>query len=236
MTAYAYDDKYGFLGNGLFDPQFRSKGYCSEIFEYCRDTLGHRQIGGDGVMYMMEAFRRWGFTDYHFINTFQYVVQPKLLINVQNIKDVQSEEDVNKLLKYDKEVFGFDRSKVLKLMLKSQSDVEFKIAFDKDLIGNESVVGYGLIRKTLDQDWFVGPLIANNEDIARDLFQALVQDKQNQQIHLISEEISTKTAKLVEKFNMKQIMEPKRRRVYINGNPNRSDYDKIYFNMSLGFN
>eukprot|EP00347_Sterkiella_histriomuscorum_P010291 403376867 len=145
-------------------------------------------------------------------------------LQIQNLSEIEWKQ----VLYYDQTVFGFDRSNVLKVLF-DKPDIFSKIA-----VQDNQIVGYGIIKKTLDGNWYIGPLSVDNFEIADQIFLSLCESKENQKVYIVVEEAAQNGMELVQKYQMKKYYDAAR--MQNKGVPKEFNYEKIYFNMSMAFN
>lgn len=83
------------------------------------------------------------------------------------IKDVK-QIDINKLIKYDREVCGYDRSQILKKLHQIDPFNATTLVFESE----GEVKGYGILRRCVE-GYKIGPLLAENVKTASEILHAL---------------------------------------------------------------
>lgn len=143
--------------------KFRGSGYGSKIFEharnYCKDS---KSMALDATGQHINNYMRYGFKSYCQIISYKKEAQGKLGPNVVDIHKVP----IEKILEYDLSVFGYPRRRFLELLLEQRNMYGLAVMED------DKVIGYGIIRKSTS-GYLVGPLSADNSEIANELYESL---------------------------------------------------------------
>eukprot|EP00347_Sterkiella_histriomuscorum_P005388 403356804 len=229
LCGYAYSNQFGFLGNFIVDPNLRNIGCGKQLQLHVRSQMREvQQIGADGVLEMIPLYKKWGgFISHQVFAHLHDVQQDTPIADEETIFDL-SQVEKQQVIDYDTQIFGVDRQKVLNIMFKVP-EIQTKV-----YIKDGCIVGFGMIRKTMSDDWHLGPLSADNQEVAQQLFQALCNGKKGDKVIVVTEEKSHNGMELVKKFEMKQFFEATR--IYKNDERLPHNYDKIYTNMSMAFN
>lgn len=171
--------------------------------------MGDRNIGLDGLIVQQENYQKSGFQlayyhiRYETVGGTTYPNYPDL-INL-------SEVPFTKLEKYDRLVFPTKRTKFLQNWLIPPG--RFALA----VISDDQLVGYGVIRPSY-QGFRIGPLFANNRQIAEALFDALLAKVPNQPVFIDVPDINSEAIALVTSRNMNTVFSAAR--MYTKGSPN----------------
>lgn len=165
ISSVAYDDNFGFLGFYIVKPEYRGKGYGIKIWNEAIKHLPTQNIGLDGVVEQQENYKKSGFklaynnARYKFISHKFAQTDPRV-----KSADSVSFDDLNE---YDSKFFPIDRKTFLKKWIEQPASTTLVY-----LVENQ-IQGYGMIRKCRE-GYKIGPLFADNFEIADKLFQALV--------------------------------------------------------------
>jgi len=172
ISVVNYSADFGFLGFYIVHPDFRGTGAGMAIWNVGMEHLADRTIGLDGVVHQQENYQKSGFVyagrniritgipDFDKANGFTGVIRNYEIA------------DTPALLKYDRLHFPANREN----FTRAWTDPNFgpgrrtRIA----VIDNQ-VIGYGTLR-ACRSGYKIGPLFANDEQIARGLFEALCCD------------------------------------------------------------
>ncbi len=203
ISSVAYDSSFGFLGFYIVKPEYRDKGYGIQIWNAAIKHLPTQNIGLDGVLAQQENYKKSGFKlayrniRYEGMGTSAHQVDNPSVIPLSSIQFEQ-------LFKYDNQVFPTSRSVFLKEWIKQSESLA--VAYQKD--GN--LLGYGMVRKCRI-GYKVGPLFADNKDIADVLFQKMRSFVgQDKQIFLDTPGVNKSAILLAEKYGMKPVFETAR--------------------------
>lgn len=178
ISAVKYSNKYAFLGHFIVDKPYRGRGYgvatrtvaLSSLPEGCNIAL---DVFEDEVL---QHGRPLG-TQPTWRN--QYVTIPAgegnlALANAQYQQETAilpaSDLQFSDLIVYDTSIHGYSRPLFLKQWISAPNCFAY-VATHK----NGSVVGYTVVRTVFGQDgeWRVGPLLADNSQIAIGLYKAI---------------------------------------------------------------
>lgn len=202
ISSVAYDSSFGFLGFYIVKPEYRDKGYGIQIWNEAIKHLPTQNISLDGVLAQQENYKKSGFKlayrniRYEGVGTNDKVDDP----NILPISQVPFEQ----LLEYDKLVFPTERTVFLKEWFKQPESLAVAYVEDKKLLG------YGMVRKCRT-GFKVGPLFADNENIADILFRKMRSFVgAGAQIFLDTPEVNKQAVALAEKYGMKPMFETAR--------------------------
>ncbi|WP_243902665.1 GNAT family N-acetyltransferase [Aetokthonos hydrillicola] len=208
ISAVAYDQFFGFVGLYIVKPQFRGRGFGMKLWHAAMVYLGtERNIGLDGVVAQQDNYRKSGFQLAY--NHIRYegvgggVVPP----GVVELNTLTFEE----LVIYDRQLFPAERSVFLQNWIHQPESASFGIITDKHL------VGYGVIR-TCGIGFKIGPLFANDEQIAETIFQALVAKSPDKKVFLDVPDVNPHAIALAQRHGMKPVFEAAR--MYTQSPPN----------------
>ena len=203
ISAVSYGWKFGFLGFYITKPEYRGKGYGIQVWNKAIDYLGNQNIGLDGVVAQQENYKKSGFKlAYHSIR-YEGKWISKSKYSSANIVEI-SKIPFEQLVKYDSQLFPATRPEFLRLWIKQPKCLA--IGFLK----NNKLQGYGMVRKCRT-GFKIGPLFADNESIAAQLFNNLrkfVDDETP--VFLDIPEVNKAAVTLAEKYQMKPMFETAR--------------------------
>ena len=198
ISAVAYDDKFGFLGFYIVKPEFRGKGLGIKIWERGIGYLQDRNIGLDGVIAQQRNYEKYGFKTSHKNIRFAGIVERTHNLS-ENLCDLRN-FSVEKLINYDAKVFSINRSKFLIEWVNQNQSKALGFLSGRDL------KGYGVIRPC-GIGFKIGPLFAENGQIAQELFQGLVQNLIGKTVFLDVPEPNSHALAFVNKNNMTKVFE-----------------------------
>jgi GNAT superfamily N-acetyltransferase len=216
----SYDGKFGFMGLFIVHPDYRGDGIGRQLWYQRRDMLLQRlnpgaSIGMDGVVSMQPFYRKGGFEiafkDERYENT---GIQLDLDPNISSINP----EDFSSLLAYDKQCFGFNRSRFLEHWLQLPGAHTFNYKHDGEL------KGFAVLRKVIS-GYKIGPLFADDDRVAEALYRACLNAVPGQLVYLDIPLINSGAVELVKKYKAKYVFECAR--MYY-GSPPESLMNKVY--------
>ncbi len=195
LSTVAYDEDFGFVGLYIVKPQFRGQGYGLQIWKTGMDYLGSkRNLGLDSVLAQQENYQKSGFQAAYRHIRYEGRGGGEIPGNLVPLNTIPLE----KLVTYDRQHFPAPRQLFLKHWIE-QSDSEALGVIQKG-----ELVGYGVIR-ACHTGSKIGPLFANNPQIAEELFQGLIAQARDQPIYLDVPDANPEALKLAQHHNMKPI-------------------------------
>ena len=217
ISVVKYGKTFGFLGFYIVIPKYRGQGYGLPLWEECMKRLGGRNIGLDGVIEQQDNYRKSGFKLAHRNVRYQGISEGKP-VRDSSLVDL-TKIDFERLEKYDRLFFPAERNNFLKSWIKQSQSVAL------GTVENDKLTGYGVIR-ACRSGYKIGPLFADNPDLAEALFVSLKASVEpGQKIYLDTPEVNPKAIELAEKYNMKVVFETAR--IYTREFPNLP-LDKIF--------
>lgn len=218
ISVVRYGGDYGFLGFYIVRPDKRGGGAGLAIWKAGLKYLKGRTVGLDGVVEQQANYEKSGFVNKGRNIRFSGAISADLNERA-DIRQI-SLADMPKLIKWDKVLFAAGRENFLKSWLLAAPKTRLSMAYwdDNDLLG------YGTIRKCIE-GYKIGPLFANNADIADSLFQALVARAKPMSVILDVPESNDLAVKLAQRYNLEPIFETAR--MYL-GQPANTDIERIF--------
>lgn len=202
ISLVKYQPEYAFLGLYIVSPSYRGQGLGSQIWQH---AMHYGQtcsvIGLDGVLAQQNRYSQLGFQlAYKNIryalekNIYAHFNHPQLI----DINDIP----LTKIFAYDKKGFHYKRDAFLTAWL-LMSNAKALAYSD-----NQQIKGYGVIREC-HSGYKVGPLFADNAEIATILFQGLCStiQKQDQAIFIDIPEANMHSKPFLENFSMQAVFE-----------------------------
>ncbi len=215
-SAVTYDDQYAFCGLYIVHRDFRGQGYGLQLTQERLRYVDTRNAGIDGVVENIKNYERIGYRLAHHNMRYQGLAYSENLD--QNAIVTLSEIDFSNLASYDRLCFPAPRDAFLQAWI-NQADSR-AIAFIKQ----GKLMGYAVRRQCIEGHK-IGPLFADNYDIANCLFTALQQDIIGDAIFLDITDINPEASRLVEKHQMQEVFNTGR--MYLKGQPSLAD-EKIF--------
>lgn len=218
LSAVSYGSGFGFLGFYIVKPEHRGKGFGWKLWQEALKHLPTQNIGLDGVVAQQENYKKSGFKLAY--RNIRYEGKGKKLKKEVASKFIVplSTTPLKLVFDYDRQVFPADRQTFLQLWFRQPESLA--LGYRKD----GKLLGYGMVRKC-QTGYKVGPLFADNEKIADELFQRFRSFVGESKIYLDVPEMNKPAVKLAERYNMKPMFETAR--MYTKTSPD-IDLKKIF--------
>ncbi len=201
LSAVSYGPDFGFLGFYIVKPEYRGKGYGWKLWQTALKHLKTQNIGLDGVVAQQENYKRSGFTRAYANIRHEGTggnTSPKSICIVPLAR-----VPFNILLAYDRQMFPAKRAAFLKLWINQPKSLAL------GYMKNGKLLGYGMVRPC-KVGYKVGPLFADNENIADELFQQFRAFTGKEKIYLDVPEVNKNALALAKKYSMKPMFETAR--------------------------
>ncbi len=199
ITAVAYNDSFGFIGLYIVKPEFRGKGYGIRLWKTAMKHLGNRNIGLDGVIDQQENYKKSGFRLAYRNIRYECIGEGSTSQRVVDLKEVSFED----LVAYDATLFSVARPKFLKRWINQPEGASF------GFLKNGKLAGYGVIR-ACQAGFKIGPLFADEEQIAEDLFNSLAGKVTGKTVFLDTPEANSAAIALAKRHDMTMVFETAR--------------------------
>ncbi|MGF6755930.1 GNAT family N-acetyltransferase [Paraburkholderia sp. GAS42] len=199
LSAVAYDDSFGFIGLYIVKPAFRGRGFGLRIWQRGMDYLRNHNAGLDGVAAQQANYRKSGFQLAYRNIRFQGVAQGAACSTVSDASDLPFEQ----LVDYDRQCFPAARARFLAGWIGQPGAVALVAVRDG------RVAGYGVLRHCR-AGCKIGPLFADTDRIASDLFDALVARVPGEIITLDVPEPNAAAIALAKRHGMASVFETAR--------------------------
>jgi len=201
----SYGDEFGFMGFFIVRPEYRGRGLGNTIWHARRDRLIDRlrpgaTIGMDGVFNMQDYYAKGGFVFSHRNLRFcteiakpaaTSPVDDKYIIPLANVPFEQ-------LLDYDRTCFPTSRPTFLKGWIAQPNSLALGYQRDGQL------QGYGVVRRC-QEGHKIGPLFANNAEIANTLYTHLTAFASGGPLYLDAPENNPAAMVLVQQHKMTEV-------------------------------
>jgi GNAT superfamily N-acetyltransferase len=203
ISAVAYGTDFGFIGLYIVAPEHRGKGYGLQLWEAAMRRLAGRNIGLDGVVEQQANYGRSGFTLAH--RNVRYAARAAGASGISAAPIVQlSDVPFPTLRDYDRRVFPASRDAFLEAWI-GMSNGRFLGWLEGDRLR-----GYGGIRECR-QGFKIGPLFADNPEIAEALYSGLCADvSSGAEIYLDAPENNPAALALAERLAQRKVFETAR--------------------------
>ena len=197
-----YNQLIGFMGLFIVLPAFRSLGLGKYLWYKRRDTLLNRlsknaSVGIDAVVSMQSFYKKGGFNfafkDERHLLKGQYFEKSKFVAEIKK-------EDFEKILSFDSLCFGVNRKQFLNEWIFQPQSYSYKYLEDN------IVKGYIVLRKTV-KGYKIGPLFANNYQIAEQLLSAGLNAVNGAEVYIDIPTANTSAIELMKKMNTKIVFE-----------------------------
>jgi GNAT superfamily N-acetyltransferase len=219
-TIVSYHGEFGFMGLFVVRPEFRGRGLGSQLW-HARVRLlqsrlrGGAAIGMDGVFEMQDWYAQGGFEFAH--RSIRYEGRG---VEVERAPGLVAAAEVpfERLAEYDRRCFPTWREGFLRRWLEQPGGLALAA------VEGETVRGYGVIR-TCGIGGKIGPLFADDGDIAESLFTALSAHLPGAPIYLDVPEINAFAMGLARRHEMKEVFGTAR--MYLGPRPKMAEH-RIY--------
>lgn len=223
-SAVCYDNDYAFCGFYIVKPEYRGKGYGMALTQARLGYVGDRITGLDGVLDKVHLYERLGYKKSHQNTRFQGAKLPEPQTNnhILPINKIPLDE----LLAYDRQCFPAPRQQLLNCWVSKPQ--RLALAY-RD---NKCLRGFGVLRPA-SEGHRIGPLFADNQDIANELLLHLVKPLNGSPFYIDIPDNNPDAMALVQRYQWQSCFATAR--MYRNGRPNIHD-DKVYAitNFELG--
>ncbi len=209
ISTIKYGDSFGFLGFYIVKPEYRGKGYGTQILNAGLKCLQGRNIGLDGVIAQQDNYKQYGFRlAYRNIRYEGYgggnLPEHSGMVRLSTLP-------LETIVSYDRPFFPANRTQFIKSWINQPGCNALGI------VQNGQLVGYGVMRKCRS-GYKIGPLFADTPELAEVLFLALKSDiKPEEPFYLDIPEVNQEAIALVDRYNMKVVF--KTARMYTRENP-----------------
>jgi len=164
VATSRYDD-YAFIGPVIVEQKYRGVKIGEKLMIKAMDYLtdiGVVSIELDSVWPAASLYRRLGFQDKYF----SYRVR-KQVKSSGDIPDTFSSGMITDLLDFDKKMTGLYRARQLQQLSEEYPDSIF-------IFKDTQLRGYALVRERKGDMFWIGPMLANNYEIAEKLFKQIL--------------------------------------------------------------
>jgi len=199
IAAVTYNDSFGFIGLYLVKPGFRGKRYGIELWKTGMTHLGKRTIGLDGVIDQQENYRKSGFQLAYRNIRYEGIAEGSMSPCIVDLTGIPFEE----LVAYDSQLFSIPRPQFLKRWIDQPEGAA--LGFMK----KDKIAGYGVIR-ACRSGFKIGPLFADDEQIAEDLFNSLAGKVNGETVFLDTPEANPAAIALAKRHDMRMVFETAR--------------------------
>ncbi|HEY0120709.1 MAG TPA: GNAT family N-acetyltransferase [Rhizobium sp.] len=203
ISLVRYGESFAFLGLYMVHPEFRGKGYGKALWNKVMAFAGNRTVGLDGVVAQQENYRRYGFEAAYRTLRYGGVAKVPDLVKTVEVAPV-TQGKLDGLLRYDAGIFPGLRYSFLSAWC---GVPERRKSF---MVGSGGRIrGYGTIRRCFE-GLKIGPLFANNPDVAAALLAALLSEARGEPVYLDVPAENAEAIRLVEACGLTPVFETAR--------------------------
>lgn len=199
ISAVNYDAHFGFMGFYIVKPEYRKRGYGLATWKQAMMHLGPRNIGLDGVVAQQENYQKSGFKLAYRNIRHEMLSKGYLKADVMNLNSVSMVQ----IQQYDRRFFPAERAEFLAHWLQ-QPGSNARICLHEG-----AVSGYGLIRPART-GFKIGPLFANTQAVADELFRSLANQVVGHTVYLDTPESNPHAIALAQRYGMTPMFETAR--------------------------
>jgi GNAT superfamily N-acetyltransferase len=163
VSCARYGDAYAFIGFYIVRSDLRGRGIGSPLFDRALERAGRRVVGLDGVLEQQSWYERRGFVPAHRNIRWHTIGGGRRPAGLVELSSVPFEQ----LLAFDAAVFGAERERFLRVW------VDRPAGHALACVSKAGLAGYGVLRPCR-VGAKLGPLIADDEEVAEALFAGLV--------------------------------------------------------------
>ena len=195
-SVVKYSEDFAFEGLLIVKPEFRGKGIGLMIQSFVNGLCKNLNLGLDGVLPMQEKYERVGFKFAHKNTRYGGIAEGKPSDRCMPV----SKKDFAEVASFDSRFFPATRFTFLECWL-FQKDASALMVRDKS---TDAICGYGVIRKCA-RGHKIGPLFAEDEDIAEMLFEGLVSTVAGEEVFLDVPEPNRAAIRLAKRNGMQPV-------------------------------
>ncbi len=201
ISAVAYNDSFGFIGSLFVKPEFRRKGFGTQLWKKALMHLGERNIGLDSVITQQETYKKYGFQSAYRNVWYKGVGGYKTPKNISSKSIVDlTEIPFADIIAYDTILFSVPRPRFLERWIHQPEGSAL------GYLSKGKLVGYGVIR-ACQKGFKIGPLFADEEQIAEELFNSLMEKVDGETIFLYVPEVNSAACAIAERHNLRRVSE-----------------------------
>lgn len=214
ISAVRYDDDFGFVGLYIVKPEMRGKGYGMELWKHAMQHLEGCNVGLDAVTEQEPTYKKAGFSTYYRSARYEGKGGGSVPENVVRLEDIE----FNLVVEYDRQCFPGGREGFLQAWLEATGATGYGV------MDGDRLAGFGVIRPCA-MGYKIGPLFADNGEIAETIYTALVARIPGEKFYLDVIEPNAAAGELVERHGLEEVFVTVR--MYTGDEP-EMDTDKIF--------
>lgn len=203
ISVVKYPEQFAFLGFYIVKPDYRGQGYGYQLWQAGMASLRGYNVGLDGVVAQQDNYRQSGFQLAYRNIRFQGIVTDDLPHQSSALVPL-TDTHLPEFRRYDRDCFAVPREAFLAAWL-SQPQSWALGHYEQG-----QLLGYGVVRPC-QHGYKIGPLFANNAEIAQTLLLGLLQHLPTaSEFFLDTPEINTEAVALAQRFGMQSVFETAR--------------------------
>ncbi|AOX02898.1 N-acetyltransferase [Moorena producens PAL-8-15-08-1] len=196
ISVVRYETKFNFIGHYIVKPEERKKGFGLKTWQEALNLISGQPVALNAVLEQVNNYQKFGFKPGHSYFRYQGIIVGTISPDVRDLKSI----DFEQFCRYDRRYFPSHRPHFLSRWINQPHGQGYAIINDGDL------VGYGVIIKATD-GFRIGPIFAENEDIAEKLFLALATYAEGSPIYVDVPNLNKSAIILFESYQMNPIFE-----------------------------
>jgi creatinine amidohydrolase len=160
VTTISYEKKISWISMVLVEPGYRRMGIAARLMEKAIEFLSVAEsVKLDATPMGRNVYEKLGFKDEYIIRRLEYRCNFRSPSVSPEISPILK-EDMPQIIEFDRKAFGAERSCLIEYLIKQDTGIKYSSA--------GIIEGYCMVR---DGEKFthIGPLVANNSDIAKKL-------------------------------------------------------------------
>ncbi|ATW28930.1 GNAT family N-acetyltransferase [Candidatus Formimonas warabiya] len=199
ISAVSYGPAYGFLGFYIVKPEYRGKGLGLKLWQTALHYLKGRTIGLDGVLAQQDNYADSGFQLAYRNIRFSGRCGDFQTGKVSDLTQVPFAD----VVEYDRKMFGVPRPRFLQAWIGQPG------SSSRAVLAQGKLAGYGVLRPCA-QGYKIGPLFAEDEETADQLFCALAARVPGADVVLDVPELNIPAVNLAERYHLQPVFETAR--------------------------
>jgi len=214
ISAVRYDDNFGFVGLYIITPEARGKGYGMDLWKHAFKHLEGCNVGLDAVTEQEKTYIQSGFSTFYRSARYEGIgsgVKPGNVVKLETV-------DFTKIVEYDHACFPGARENFMQSWLEAVGVTGYGV------MDGDRLAGFGVIRPCAI-GYKIGPMFADNGDIAETLYQALTASIPGEKFYIDAIEPNKAAGELVKRHGLTEVFVTVR--MYTQGEP-EMDTDKIF--------
>lgn len=194
ISAVRYEGDFGFVGLYIMAPEARGKGYGMELWKHAMTHLEGCNVGLDAVTEQEQTYTKSGFSTFYRSTRFQGRGGGGRPAGVTPLEDI----DFASIVAYDQQCFPGKREGFLHTWLEAAGAMGYGV------LEGDQLKGFGVIRPCA-VGYKIGPLFADNGDIAETLYKALVASVPGEKFYLDVIEPNAAAGELAKRHGLEEV-------------------------------